>query len=614
MLNTRNGYTKASYNASMMREGRIFTTNDERRMTHWSRGSTLLDAVVGTALMLTVFVGIVGAFRLTVMAVSNNKARAGAIALANERLEYIRSLSYDAIGTVGGIPAGLMPQSETLVLNDVTYTRRTFVSYEDDPMDGLAGADSNGVITDFKAAKSSVSWNVRGAVHTITLVSRISPPGIETAVPGGTLSFNIVDAMLAPVSSAQIRIVNQSLNPIIDMTTYTDTDGLASVIGAPPGSGYQIFVSKSGYSSAQTYGTTATNTNPIPAHIGVALNQTTAATFAIDITSSKTIEVYTPVTHGTTTETFASDNDIASSNAITVAGGVARLTSDENGAYPETGVLMTSNVSTSSLSAWTSLSFDVVRPAGTDIRMRVYDGSGSSLIPDSQIPGNSAGFSTSPVNLANVSTSTYSSLAIEATLTSSDPSATPSIDSYAVAYAAGPHLLPNVDLMMTGAKTIGTTAGGSLVYKYQNSSLSSGPSGRVTLSNLEWDSYTVALDEPTYVISSSCGPQPETLAPNSSQTTRIFVSPATTNTLLIDVRDGAGISIPGASVRLSRGTYDVTRLSDSCGQSFWSGLSAGTAGSGNPYSLEVTAAGFQAYSASDISVTGVSRLSVILNN
>src|SRR3989338_639094 len=109
------------------------------------RGATLLDAVVGTALMLVVFVGIFGAFKLTVSAVSNNKARAGAIALANERLEYIRSLSYDSIGTVGGIPAGAIAQSETATLNGISYTRRTFIAYVDDPGDGTGASDSNSI-------------------------------------------------------------------------------------------------------------------------------------------------------------------------------------------------------------------------------------------------------------------------------------------------------------------------------------------------------------------------------------------------------------------------------------------------------------------------------------
>src|SRR3990167_10855367 len=98
-------------------------------------GITLIDTLFGTALMLLIFVGIAGGFKLSVDVVTNNKARAGAVALANERMEYIRSLSYNAIGTVGGIPAGTIPQTEPVSLNAVDYTRRTFVSYEDDPGD-----------------------------------------------------------------------------------------------------------------------------------------------------------------------------------------------------------------------------------------------------------------------------------------------------------------------------------------------------------------------------------------------------------------------------------------------------------------------------------------------
>ena len=577
------------------------------------RGATLLDAVVGTALMLVVFVGIFGAFKLTVSAVSNNKARAGAIALANERLEYIRSLSYDSIGTVGGIPAGAIAQTETILLNDVSYTRRTFVSYEDDPNDGTGGADSNGVVVDYKAAKSSVSWNARDGTHTITLVSRISPPGVETAVPGGTLSFNVNDAALVPVSSAQVRIVNAGTLPAIDMTTFTDSLGLASVLGVPPGSGYEITVSKSGYSTAQTYSTTATNTNPLPAHLGVALNQTTPATFAIDILSTKTIETYTPVTRATTTESFASDTNIASSTDITVVAGIARLTASD-GAYPVQGMFISTTVSTSSLAAWKMFSFVDTEPVGTNVLYRIYDGSGVAPIPDAQIPGNESGFSASPIDLGNVSTSTYGGLKVHATLLTNDASTTPTIDSWSIALDAGPRPLPNLSLNMTGAKTIGTTAGGALIYKYDNAALSSGAAGSVTVSNLEWDNYAITVPASTgYDVSSACSPQPESLSPGSSQTTQLMLSPHTTNSLLVDVRGAGGVLVPNASVRLYRGSYDTGVQTDSCGQSFFGSLSSGTVGTGNAYSIDISATGYQAYTSSEVNVSGTSRLSVILN-
>src|SRR3990167_8059363 len=78
------------------------------------RGVTLIDTLVGSALMLVVFLGIAAAFQLSVDVVTNNKARAGAIALSDERMEYIRSLAYASIGTVGGVPSGAILQSETV--------------------------------------------------------------------------------------------------------------------------------------------------------------------------------------------------------------------------------------------------------------------------------------------------------------------------------------------------------------------------------------------------------------------------------------------------------------------------------------------------------------------
>lgn len=575
----------------------------------------MLDAVVGTALMLVVFVGIVGAFRLTVMAVSNNKARAGAIALANERLEFIRSLPYASVGTTGGIPSGNIAQSEAVNLNDVSYTRRTFISWEDDPADGSGAADTNGVRTDYKAAKVTVSWVVRDGTHTITLISRISPPGVETSVPGGTLSFNVVDSRLVPISNAQIRVVNAGVSPAVDLTTYTDAAGTAVILGVPSGSGYRVTTTKSGYSTAQTYGSSATNTNPIPAHLGVALNQTTAATFAIDVLSNKTIETYSPVSTGTTTESFNDANGIGSSSGVTVSGGAVRLTVGENG-FTSPGSFLTTSFSTSSLVAWKRLTWATSTPSGTSIAFRVYDSSGTNLIPDSQIPGNSAGLTVSPVSLANVSTSTYPSLVIGATLSTSNASNTPSVDAYSISADTGPRSLPNIGLTMTGAKTIGTTVVGAQVYKYQNSSINSGSSGSVTLSGIEWDSYTIGLAaSTTYAIQSVCNPQPETLSPNSSQTTRVFVAPFTTNSLLVDVKNASGTPIANANVRLYRTTpaYNTMIASDGCGNSYFSGIAAGTGTS--RYSLQVSASGYQTFNAtSTINVSGTSRTSVILNN
>lgn len=575
------------------------------------RGATLLDVVVGSGLMLVVFVGFVGAFKLSVEAVSNNKARAGAIALANERLEYIRSLAYNDIGTLGGIPAGALDQSATTTLNDVLYTRRTFISYEDDPGDGTGGADQNGVTVDYKAAKVSVSWNSRQGTRTVTMATRISPPtGVESAVPGGTLVIRATNDLDAPVANASVRIVNSTLNPAIDLTTFTDTDGYASVLGAPAGAGYAVTVTKTGYTTSQTYSATATNTNPVPAHLGVALNQTTAMNFEIDTLASLVVETYEAISEETWSDSFGSYEYVATSTEIELSGGNAYLAGNV-GSYASSGRIIASAPSIPYLYRWKEASWSDTKPVGTGIVYRLYDSS-FNPIPDSDLPGNSAGFTLSPITISGLSTSTYALLRLGATLSTTDASSTPLLHSWTLTYDEGPTPIGNIPFTLRGAKTIGAGPSG-LVYKY-NASHTTSAGGSITLSNMEYDTYTIGMPSSTaYDISSSCSPQPTVLTPGASVTSRLFLAPHTANSLLVDVKSAAGVVLSNAQVRLRRGAYDTTLTSDLCGNAFFPSLSAGSVGTGNPYTIDVTATGYQAYTSTEVNVSGTTRLSIILN-
>src|SRR3989338_8245195 len=173
-------------------------TGHKLRATGFSRGVTLIDTLVAVSLMVLIFMGIFGAFQLSVDVVTNNKGRAGAVALADERMEYIRSLPYSSLGTVGGIPAGSLAQTESVSLNGVNYTRPTLVVYADDPKDGAGGSDTTG-IADYKAVKVNVSWSSRTGQRDLYLVSRFEPlSGLESAVSGGTLVINVVNANSQP--------------------------------------------------------------------------------------------------------------------------------------------------------------------------------------------------------------------------------------------------------------------------------------------------------------------------------------------------------------------------------------------------------------------------------
>ena len=131
--------------------------------------------VVGVAILTTVFVGMFGVLQLGTRLATDNKARTGALALALERMEYIRSLPYSNVGTVGGDPSGSLATSESLEINNITYTRTTYIVYVDDPKDGTGASDANGVTDDYKRVKVSVSWEGPKRTRTSSLVSDIAP-------------------------------------------------------------------------------------------------------------------------------------------------------------------------------------------------------------------------------------------------------------------------------------------------------------------------------------------------------------------------------------------------------------------------------------------------------
>lgn len=566
------------------------------------RGITLIDALVGTALMLLVFVGIAAVFQISLDVVINSKIRAGAIALLNERMEYLRSLSYTQIGVEGGIPAGIVPQIETVSWNGASYIRRTSVVYSDDPGDGLGGADENAIIADYKTIRVEVSWGSRQGERSITLAGRVSPTGVETAVPGGILTMYVVNAAALAVPDARVDIINTETIPAINIRTYTNSEGIVSFIGAPAASNYQVTVSRPGYSSAQTYSATTENPNPNPRHLTVVNDQTTSATFIIDFLATKTVQTFGPSTVATWEDMFDDDSKLVLMQDATVSGGHVRVAGPAP--FPPVAVIQSVPIAPADIWRWGTLSWDDSEPGDTYVTYYIYDGNGVVPVPNSVLPGNDTGFTDSPVDFSTVPVSEYPSIRIHAVLTTEPPAGIPSINEWDVTYELMP-LHADLSFSMRGFKTIGNNP---TVYKYDQTH-SSGASASITLSNIEWDTYVLSVATTSgYSLAESCNPQPEMLLPGNTQTTHLYVLPYSTNTLLVDVRSNAGDLISGASVRLYKTEYDETVSTSPCGQVFFGDLAPGT------YSIEASKAGYQTYSNSDVNVADVSQMSVVLNS
>lgn len=557
-------------------------------MSRVPRGFGLVDVIVGVALMLVIFLALFGVLRASLILSTLAKAKAYAVELASTQMEYLRGLSYDALGMVGGIPAGTVPQTATTTIDGVAYSVRTFVQYKDDPADGVGAQDSNGITVDYKVGKVTVSYYLNGLAKEINLLSNFVPPGIESSTGGGTLSIHVVDAANADVTGASVRVVNASTSPAVDFSTFTNTGGLALIGGAATSSEYQVYVSLTGYSSAQTYARTGQNVNPTPGYFTVSKDQVTGGTFFIDRLSTLSLASFSPAVTTTFSDTFANPSNLANQTGTQVAGGALTLTNEGL-----SGSARSVSIEPSYLKGWGILSATLSTPAGTTAKVRVGDAGGTS-IPDSILPGNALGFSSFPVSIADIPTAQYPTLTLSAELTSNSTTTAPEVLDWSVSHTDGPVPLPNVAFTLTGAKTIGTDANDKPLYK----TTVSGTTGALAekTETLEWDSYSLAL--PSANLIESCSSSPYSLQPASAISVAVVTGAPTTNALPVIVENNASSTIANAKVVLAKSGYAATIPTSACGFAFFNGLASGS------YSATVSKSGYATTTFPNINVSG----------
>ncbi|HFC10589.1 MAG TPA: carboxypeptidase regulatory-like domain-containing protein, partial [Candidatus Kaiserbacteria bacterium] len=543
-----------------------------------ARGMTLIDVVVGSALVLIIFLALMGILHASLLVSDLAKARAGASSLADSQMEYLRGLSYDELGTIQGIPAGAVPQDKLITEDGVTYDVNTYIQYVDDPADGLGVNDENNVTTDYKLAKVTVSYPFAGKTKVISMLSNFAPPGIETTNGGGTLLIHVVNAVGTPVSGATVHIVNASTTPTIDLTTFSNILGEVILGGAPTSTEYQVYVTKDGFSSAQTYKRDLINQNPTPGYLTVAKDKTTTGTFAIDLITHLLLSTYTPPKSGSFTDTFNDESLLSATSSMDAVAGALQIS---GGAL--LGSASSTAISPNNLYAWTSLDAGLNVSSGSGVRVRVYDSSGN-IIPDSALPGNSDGFASFPVSLAGVSTSTYPSLKLGVIATTSKTTIVPKVQDWTVDYTTGPESIPNVPFTIVGTKTIGSTGSSTPIYKV-NISTTTDASGARALT-FEWDRYRLGVIG--YDVIDACSPPLYVLSPGDTRKSALTLDASTPTSMLVTVTDSSGFLLSDANVRLYNNYfgYDVTVPTTKCGNAYFGNIIATST-----YSIDISKSG-----------------------
>jgi len=369
------------------------------RLQH-NRGFSFVELLITAAVFTLFFGGLFFGLQKSIEVIGQSKAKAGARALASEQLEFIRSLSYNDVGTVSGVPSGSILQNSSTTLNNVHYSIRVLVEYVDDDADGLLGADSNAIITDYKQVKIAVSWDSRGVSDSVVLVSTVIPIGIETTVGGGTIKVNVFDAAVLPVDAASVRFINDTTTTTIDTTRFTDSSGVAYLSGAPVAANYEIEVTKVGYTFDGTYTASTSNPNPTTPPIAVVESAISTMNFQIDQTSDLLLHTKSVAATAEFSDSFTDDSLLSTTSSTTVTGGSLVLT-DTLGVYATSGSAVSASSSPVSIDSWYVTRFSATTTASTSVSVSMYydTGSGFALVPNVDLPGNSAGFHGNPMKL-----------------------------------------------------------------------------------------------------------------------------------------------------------------------------------------------------------------------
>ncbi len=235
----------------------------------YNRAMGLIDVLIGIVLILIAFLGIVGAYQLSIQVSNQSKARTSATALANKRIEQVKNLAYWQIGTVGGYPVGEIPQEEVDNSGTLSFTVKTKIIYAINCKDGvgaqagvecpsnaygecpIGGCPVDDCPNDYKMVYVDVSWGGRfpGSVKDQTIISPKTKQQ-ECQEKGGFLSVEVFNSLGENVSSPLIEILKistgQEWNASPESGSYT-------FVLPEESDDYKITVSKDGYSSENTY-------------------------------------------------------------------------------------------------------------------------------------------------------------------------------------------------------------------------------------------------------------------------------------------------------------------------------------------------------------------------
>ena len=573
-------------------------------------GLSLVEVVIVAAISTLVFGGLLMSFKYTFELINLSKAKLSALSVANDRMEFFRSLPYADVGVIAGFPAGTIPQNSTTSLNNIVFYERVLVDYVDDPGDDVAGVDGNGITTDYKKIKVEYTWSLNGATSSISLVSNIVPRSIETDVGGGTVRVNVFDQGANLLPGASVTLINNSLSPTINIPNrFTGPTG-AALFTAPAGSNYEVIVTANiggnPYSTAQTFQPTVAVPGSDSPPFTLMEADISTVNFQIGELSDLELTTYSDIVDNFFREEFNNLTGVAASTDVTATAGDLVL-ADTAGVYRNSGIAYLGPITPATLEEWHSARIAIRSPANTSHFVQYFTGVAPgpfTLIPEGDLSGNAIGFTENIINLKGLDPVVYPTIFAGITLENADTSVTPAVAEFSVFYNESKTALSNASFDIRGNKIIGTDTAAAPVYKYSNS-LSTDGSGELSIPDLEFDEYV--LDFSGYDLATVCDSHPVKHLAGEDTFSEIELIADSAHSLRVMVTNTLGNTLPGVDVNLSRSGYSGSGVTNNCGQILFSGVA-----NESDYVLDVSVSGYDTENLTSVNIDGDTELNVSL--
>jgi competence protein ComGC len=267
--------------------------NTKYQIRDTKKGFTLIEALVMLFIFCLITITFYQVISVGTKYIIDAKNRLGAVSLADEKMEVVRNLAYDNIGTVNGEVGGNIPQDENVTENAHAYHVSTLVEYIDDLFDGTYPSDV--AFEDYKRVTVIVSWSGAAGQEQVTLVSRFVPPGLEVANPGdGILFVNVYSDQPGGtgIPDATVHVINTDTGLNTEKQTGTDAGNLGNTVFMGDKvtdsiQKYQIEVTKPGYETVDTMPPEGTAQVPKPKFINATVVTGTGSTNATYIAQNK---------------------------------------------------------------------------------------------------------------------------------------------------------------------------------------------------------------------------------------------------------------------------------------------------------------------------------------